>query len=197
MGHLHILSPDPEKHRRLWVEGLGAAPLKIGPLDCAMLPGVVIAFRLGAASGGSEGTVVNHVGFRVRRLAEMQRKLADAGVPVIAGSDRKRFVALFPDGVKVEFTEDASLDVPIRFDHVHFATADAREMRAWYAKTFGAAVPGVNFLWKSSVKGTLPTKGTALDHIGLEVRDIKAFCRNLERAGLKLDTPPAFCPTST
>ena len=34
-----------------------------------------------------------------------------------------------------------------------------------------------------------PTKGRALDHIGFEVKDLEAFCKKLEAAGVKLDMP--------
>jgi catechol 2,3-dioxygenase-like lactoylglutathione lyase family enzyme len=33
------------------------------------------------------------------------------------------------------------------------------------------------------------TKGRTLDHIGFEVRNLEAFCKNLEASGVKLDSP--------
>jgi hypothetical protein len=34
-----------------------------------------------------------------------------------------------------------------------------------------------------------PTRGRALDHIGFEVKDLKALCAKLEAAGVKFDVP--------
>ncbi len=39
----------------------------------------------------------------------------------------------------------------------------------------------------SSSKQLAPTKGRALDHIGLEVKNLEAFCKNLEAKGVKFD----------
>ena len=35
----------------------------------------------------------------------------------------------------------------------------------------------------------MATKGRALDHIGFEVKNLEAFCRKLEAAGIKFDVP--------
>jgi catechol 2,3-dioxygenase-like lactoylglutathione lyase family enzyme len=118
---------------------------------------------------------------------------------------QKQFFAMFPDSVKVEFTEDASIDVPIRHHHIHFASDQVDTMREWYAKTFGAIpgmrskfkaadLPGVNLSWNPSDKPLSPTKGRAVDHIGFEVADIRQFCGKLEAAGMKLETPVREVP---
>jgi hypothetical protein len=35
----------------------------------------------------------------------------------------------------------------------------------------------------------LPTKGRALDHIGFELKNLDAFCKELEAKGVKFDQP--------
>ena len=34
-----------------------------------------------------------------------------------------------------------------------------------------------------------PTKGHSLDHIGFEVKNLEAYCKRLEAAGIKFDVP--------
>src|SRR3954452_21507474 len=53
MGHLHIVTPDPDAHRKLWIDVLGGKSVKAGPIEFAMFPGVLVAFRTGEASGGT------------------------------------------------------------------------------------------------------------------------------------------------
>ena len=202
MGHLHIVTANPDQHSKLWVETLGAKPVKIGPLAFAKVPGVFIGFREGKSVGGTDGSVVDHLGFLVRDLAATKAALTGAGVQIVREMpETRQFFAMFPDGVKVEFTEDARLDIPIRHHHVHFASDQIDTMRAWYAETFGAVpgmrgrfkaadIPGVNLSWNPADKPRIATSGRALDHIGFEVNDLRAFCKKLEAAGIKLDTPP-------
>ncbi len=206
MGHMHIITPNPEAQKKIWIDALGGKLVTAGPLEYAMFPGVLIGFRKGESNGGTDGSVVNHLGFLVRNAAEVQAKLRAAGTTVPDNIPATRqFMAMLPDGVKVEFTEDATLDVPIKHHHLHFATDRMEEMRAWYAKVFGAVpgvrgkvqaadLPGVNLSWTPSETPTLPTKGRALDHIGFEVTDIRAFCAKLEASGVKLDMPPTPRP---
>jgi catechol 2,3-dioxygenase-like lactoylglutathione lyase family enzyme len=206
MGHFHIVTPDPEAQKKLWVGALGGKLVTAGPLEYAMFPGVFIGFRKGESSGGTEGSVVDHLGFVVRDAVATKSKLVAAGVRIVSETpETHQFFSMFPDGVKVEFMEDPKLDVAIRHHHLHFASNRVDEMRDWHVKAFGAVagmrgrfkaadLPGVNLSWNPSEQPTLPTKGRALDHIGFEVKDIKAFCARLEAAGIKLDTPPTPRP---
>lgn len=114
MGHLHVLTTDPEAHRRLWVDALGGQAVKLGPLDFALFPGVIVGFREADSAGGTDGSVVDHLGFLVRDLAAAKARLRAAGAEIIRETPESRqLFAMFPGGVKVEFTEDAGLDAPI------------------------------------------------------------------------------------
>jgi lactoylglutathione lyase len=199
MGHLHLISPDPEAVMKVWIDVLGGKKVMAGPLQFAMFPGVFVAVRKGEAGGATEGSVVNHLGFLVRDLDATKAKLTGAGVAIEREMPATRqMFAMFPGNVRVEFTEDKALDAPIKHHHIHFATPEIEEMRAWYAKHFDAVpgmrgrfkaadVPGVNLSWNPADAPPAPTQGRSMDHIGFEVTDIKAFCGKLEAAGIKLD----------
>jgi catechol 2,3-dioxygenase-like lactoylglutathione lyase family enzyme len=206
MGHMHIVTPDPDAQKKLWIDALGGKLVKAGPLEYAMFPGVFIGFRKGESNGGTEGSVLDHLGFLVRDASAMKARLRAAGAEVLRENpETGQFFAMFPGRVLVEFIEDPKLDAPIRHHHLHFASHQVEEMRAWYVKAFGAVpgmrgrfqaadLPGANLSWNASGTPTLPTKGRALDHIGFEVKDIRAFCKKLEAAGIQLDMPPTPRP---
>lgn len=198
-GHVHIITADPAAQKRLWIDAMGGKLITAGPLEYAAFPGMLVGFRKGDSSGGSDGSVVNHLGFAVRDGAAVKARLRQAGAKITREA-AAQFFALFPGDVLVEIVEDAKLDAPAKFHHIHFATDKVDEMRAWYARLFGAVpgmrgrfkaadIPGANLSWNQSDGPTAPTKGRALDHIGFEVKDIKAFCARLQAQGIKLDMP--------
>lgn len=205
MGHLHIITPDVAAHKKLWVDIMGGKPIKIGPNDFVKFPGVLVGLRTGESSGTTEGSIVNHLGFLVPDLAEMRAKIAAAAQIVSDNPTTKQFFAMFPGGVKVEFTEDRTITAPVKHHHVHFATPQIAEMRAWYGKVFGAVLgmrgrfqaadlPGVNLSWNPADKPQAPTAGRTLDHIGFEVKDIKAIVAKAEAEGAKVETKPTQRP---
>ena len=74
------------------------------------------------------------------------------------------------------------------------------EMQAWYAKFFGARpgmrgadqaadIPGANLTFRKTDTPTVPTRGRVLDHIGFDVTNLEAFCKQLEAAGITLVRP--------
>ncbi|MDA1277017.1 MAG: VOC family protein [Verrucomicrobia bacterium] len=201
MGHIHLLVSDTEIHKKLWVDALGAKIVKAGPIEFYEFPGVQMALRKGAPSGGNQGTVVDHLGFKVKDLDDAKTKLTAGGAKVMSEnpSARQMFI-LFPDAVKIEFTEDTTLDQPVVHHHIHFATPQIEEQRAWYEKTFGAKlgmsgrfkaadVPGVNLRWNPADQKLPGIKGSSVDHIGFEVANLEAFCKKLEADGVKFDMP--------
>src|SRR5467141_718395 len=68
MGHLHLNVKDVEENKKFWVDQLGATPVKLGSNEVMKFPGVLIFLRKAEPSGGTEGSVVNHIGFLVRDL---------------------------------------------------------------------------------------------------------------------------------
>jgi catechol 2,3-dioxygenase-like lactoylglutathione lyase family enzyme len=116
--------------------------------------------------------------------------------------------ALGPDDVKVEFVEVKSQKAPIQLHHIHFFGQMNTEMQAWYAKTFGAKMipagpgsafvqdelPGVFLNFTPSPAATAGTTGRAIDHIGFEIKNLEAFTKKLEAAGITLDRPYTKVP---
>ena len=203
LGHIHLMVADPEAHRKLWVGVLGAEVTHAGTLEMWKLPGIfVVAGKARTLPvEGSEGSTVNHVGFLVKSYADVKAKLQAAGIAFASDNAQTRQInAVFPDQVKVEFTEDASLKVPVAMHHYHISTPDPEKLRPWYVKTFGAqAGTRGNFLaakftagetdFRKAQQPEAPTKGRALDHIGFEVTNLAEFCKKLAADGVTFDMP--------
>jgi catechol 2,3-dioxygenase-like lactoylglutathione lyase family enzyme len=208
MGHLHLRVSDPEVHKKLWVEVLGATIVKAGKLELYQFPGVQVALTKGVPSGGTDGCVIDHLGFKVKNLAETKAKLTAAGTRLISENTKSHQMFIeFPDAIKIEFTEDTTQAEPIVHHHIHFAVPEGEieAQRAWYAKTFGAVpgmaagfkaadLPGVNLRWKPAGAKLAGTKGRGVDHIGFEVVNLEEFCKKLQGDGVKLDVPYRSVP---
>ena len=198
-GHMHMMVRDPEGHKKIWVEALGAQVVNSGSLELLKLPGIFLVLGKAEPAEGSEGSSVDHFAFRAKDLQATKAKLAAAGVPIVR-EDPREIVAMFPDKVKVEFYAAPTLGVPLEHYHVHLFTSDPDGLRAWYVKHFGATttaqgnatitnVPGVDFSFRRTDKPQAATKGRALDHIGFEVKGLEAFCKKLEAEGVTFDAP--------
>ncbi len=92
------------------------------------------------------------------------------------------------------------MSVPVAHHHIHFFNGAVFETQDWYAKMFGAKkgkrgkfdaadLPGVNLSFSLSDTPVVGTKGRAMDHIGFEVKDLEAFTKKMEAAGVKFDVP--------
>jgi catechol 2,3-dioxygenase-like lactoylglutathione lyase family enzyme len=200
MGHLHLTVRDPDAHIRIWREVIGARQVEYGTLKALQLPGVVLAFRKGEPTGGTDDSAVNHLGFLTRDLDKTRADLVAAGCKIVRElPETHQFFSMWPDDVKIEFTEDKKLEIPYKHHHIHFQTQQLDEQRAWYARHFGAVpmmrgkfkaadLPGVNLSWNPADKPMAPTKGRSVDHIGFEVKNLEAFIAKLKsEAGIKFD----------
>jgi catechol 2,3-dioxygenase-like lactoylglutathione lyase family enzyme len=209
MGHVHLAVQDVDATKKFWLK-LGGTPIKLGANEGVKFPGVLVLIRKAMdPPAGTVGSVVNHIGFLVPNVAETRAKWQAAGLmmePPNPANAKQIYVHTPDDLVRIEILEDAMQTVPIKFHHVHFFVADAGgansvlAMQAWYAKTFGAKpgkrgqfdaadLPGVNLTFAKSDTPTVGTKGRALDHIGFEIKDLQAFCKKAEAAGIKFDMP--------
>jgi catechol 2,3-dioxygenase-like lactoylglutathione lyase family enzyme len=208
-GHWHVNSRDVEANKKIFL-AMGGVAGEGGPLQRVIFPGVMIILNLnqpGGApppTGGTVGSVVNHVGFTVPNVQEAFAKWKAAGVPIEPNPQGRldQGWVITADGLKVEIQEDKNQNVPIKSKHVHFFMPEASfaESQAWYMKIFGGKaglfnnnsvvdVPGVQLRWNKADAAQAPTKGRVLDHIGFDVTDLKAFIAKLEAAGIKLDRP--------
>ena len=199
MGHLHLNTSDPAAQRAFWTT-LGGTPTKLGDMEVIKFPDVLILYRKVDPSGGTEGSVVGHVGLRVKDLHASLEKWSAAGIKIVPGGNPHQAFVIAPGEVRVEITEDPAMEAPIANHHIHFYTASVDETKAWYVKTFGAKpgkrgpfeaadLPGVNLTFSKADAAVAGTKGRALDHIGFEVKDLEAFCKKLEADGVKFDIP--------
>lgn len=214
MGAIWLNVTDVEVQKRFWVDSMGGTAIKAGPYDAIKFPDVIVILRKNYSSGGSKGSSVDHLGFLVRDVRALHKTMKAQGVRFVTQTEvsggrakgdywfnppQKTYQAFImgPDDVKIELTEDPSLAQPVAHHHVHFFTPDVPAIKDWYVKTFAAVggqrgqfqaadLPGVNLTF-SEGQDRVPTKGRAVDKIGFEVRNLKEFCKRLEKAGVKFD----------
>ena len=218
-GHHHLTVTSIDDHKRFWVDTLGGELVTLGNLEIVKFPNVLVFMREAAPTGGTKGTTVNHIGFSVPSTRAMVETVRGAGYPIVTRAelppalavedglahiaDQDTYIAytMAPDDVKVEFVENRAQTQPIALHHIHFA-GPVDEMKAWYVKTFDAVpgmrgsfeaadLPGVNLTYSSSDETPVGTRGRSLDHIGFEVENLEAFCRQLEAQGVTFDRPYA------
>ncbi len=161
-GHTHLNTTNMDAQKKFYVDTLGGTLAKIGSGDrqqeIIKFPNMLIFFRqMQAPTGGSIGSTVNHFGFSVPDLSVLVPKLKANGYKMItreqapatakviddistASSGTKVAFVLAPEDIKIELVEDKSLTVPARLNHIHFFGQQNKDMREWYAKTFGATM---------------------------------------------------------
>ncbi|HYZ85515.1 MAG TPA: VOC family protein [Bryobacteraceae bacterium] len=204
MGHIHLLVRDIGAQQKFWTEVVGAKPYQLGRLRGVEVPGAIILFQQGTPSGGSVGSAMNHIGFLIKDLDAALERAKSFGSTIQsvspAGPTRPlRQAMLFaPDEIRVELSEDKNLPTPVANHHLHWMTSDLEATRGWYVKLFGAKpgkrgqfeaadLPGVNLSFTPSDTAQAPTRGRAIDHVGFEVVNLKAFVEKLQAQGVKFD----------
>jgi catechol 2,3-dioxygenase-like lactoylglutathione lyase family enzyme len=198
MGHLHLNVRDIDASKQFWAK-MGGTSVVVAKVEIIKIPGVLILLKKAEPTRGTQESVVQHIGFKVKDLSAYKKTMREAGFTVEDNVNGFQAYVFGPDQLKIELSEDKALTAPIINHHIHFYTKDVDATQAWYVKTFGAVpgmrakfkaadLPGVNLTF-SLAEGpdTLPTKGRVLDHIGFEVKDLEAFCKKLEASGVKLD----------
>ncbi len=214
VGHHHLNVTDIAAHKQFWSELLGGEMAKFGTTDVVKLPNTLLFLRVKDPTGESNGSTVNHLGFKVPDLHALVPKLKAAGIEIVttdvvssATSDihhntaQNVYMAFAkaPDGVRVELMEDKQLD-GIDSHHIHIFTGDDAATQAWYVKHFGgkpgtrgpfrkADIPGIELTFANANGPVEPTIGRAVDHIGFEVDDLESFCKKLESEGISFDIP--------
>ena len=221
-GHIHIVTADPAAYQKTIVSVLGGTPVNVGPLTMVKLPGIffIMTKAQGAGpSGGSKGSVADHMGFSVKSFAALKAKAEAAGLKVQELTPNVQAFVTFPNDVIVEVQEDMALPTDTAFSHFHLSVPDPNAEREWYIKTFGATEgqrrPGqkgaviptgfVDFLGAGGRGGgkgkdgappppppapPAATAGRFLDHIGFEVKDLDGFVKKLQADGVKMDSGP-------
>ncbi len=234
MGHLHYYVRDVPANKQFWI-ALGGKPVATGSIatpaaqasEVLKFPDVLVFLTKGESTGGTEGSVVNHVAFRVPSFSAVEaaglkvaRLQQFPGVGSVMTPEGERIELFENAATNLTFTLDAGhasepdtavaqrhnrpLSLPIAFHHVHLYVPDgqAPNAKAWYARMFGGIpgkrsqydatdLPGINLNFSTAPRPTVPTKGRMLDHVGFEVRNLEAFCKKLQSAGVTLDVPYA------
>ena len=206
-GHWHLNSRDVAANEKIFV-GMGGKAFQAGGRHRVLFPGVMIILDAAPGtpppSGPTQGSVVNHVGFIVRNVQEQVARWKAAGVPVLPGNEGRLDQAFVttPDGLRIEILENKNQSMPIQSEHVHFFLPEAAvaQSQEWYGKIFGAKaglrnkapvadLPGLQLRFNKADTAQAPTKGRVLDHIGFDVKNLKAFIKKLEANNIKLDRP--------
>jgi catechol 2,3-dioxygenase-like lactoylglutathione lyase family enzyme len=206
-SHIHLISKSPDAQRHFWVDIMGATELKIGAdRDGYQLPKVLVIVDHGTPTAGTDGSIVNHVGFRVHDMKDILAKVAAANFTIQVVNPSKdspsptQAFFLGPDDLRVELLAGPNLTTVAENHQVHFFTPDTDAMQKWYVANFGAGaqgfgkaklgnLDGVTLIFSPVDTPVTGTKGRALDHIGFEIKGLEQFCKELEGKGLKLDAP--------
>jgi catechol 2,3-dioxygenase-like lactoylglutathione lyase family enzyme len=207
MGHLHYTVKDVEANKKFWI-ALGGKPIKFGNTEVLKFPDTLVFISRGDSAAGTEGSVVNHVAFRIDSL----KKLEAAGMKVEYNQEYPGVASVFsPEAERIElfdstatnltFTADDGRDdpvarrhnqkstVPIIAHHIHLYVPQGSEPRAkaWYAATFGG-LPGKR--WRYD----------AVDFPGINLNfsaSPKALApikgRRLDHIGFEIKNLEAFC----
>ena len=203
-GHVHLNVSDIDEHERIWVEHFGGVAFQKGRVRGVWLPGTLIAFTERTPTGGSQGSVMDHFGVKVRDTGKWLEKWKAAGYTVdseFTGAEGQHngYVTL-PDGVRVELQEDQMLPVEVVGYHIHYFTPEFESLLDWYVDVFGLEklprgrietttnVPGMNMSFGGTQGGHVPSAGRAIDHVGFEVDDLQAFIARLEAKGIEFDS---------
>jgi catechol 2,3-dioxygenase-like lactoylglutathione lyase family enzyme len=210
MGHLHYRVRDVEANKRFWI-ALGAAPTKLNETAVMKFPDVLIFLSKGESSGGAEGSVINHVGFRVPNVAKSFAQMKAGGYRVAPNENGVTGDVYTPEGERIELLEALSenvkffldggrkdfeaertnrkMTVPIAFHHIHYNVPESavEKVQAWYVEMFGA-LPGRRFHYKAA---DLP--GVNLNILGVTSAQAPTKGRMLDHIGFEIKNLPAFC----
>ena len=204
-GHVHLNVSNVDVHRKLFVETFGGEFVQKGPLRTIKFPNMLVILTEKAPIGPSQGTVMDHFGFKVRSMPAMLTALRAAGYEIqseFTGAEGfPNAYVLGPDGLRLEMQEDTTLTATAVPNHIHFWTPDYVTLLDWYADTFSltkrnrgriqttADAGTVNLSYQTSRTPVVGTRGRVIDHIGFEVTDLAAFCKTLEAKGITFDVP--------
>lgn len=207
MGAVHLTVRDIDANVAFF-KLLGGKPVKNGPLQLIEFPGMYVGLEKGEPTGGTVGSIVNHIGFQVQHMQDWLPKWQAAGLTIEPMTRPTQAYLHSPDDVRIEILEEPSLPTPIAGHHIHFFTQDVPGMQAWYVKTFGAIagtraqfqtadLPGINLTFTAAPPPSAPSWGRAVSALVFEVKDLKAFLVILQSAGIKIDEPYKKIPHSS
>lgn len=207
MGHVLLNVSDAAAHREFWTSQFDARPLKVGTLEGVTIPGTVILFRVQPRTGPSEGTTINHLGLKVKKLSDFTARFDKAGLkydpPRIGREKTPQTYVTGPDTFRMELVEDSTLPASVVSHHLHYWLEHPADVKKWYVQKLllkptmrgpydSGDVPGMNLtlapLGSQKVPG-VPTKGRLLDGIGFDMPDLQGYLDRIKANGVTLDVP--------
>jgi catechol 2,3-dioxygenase-like lactoylglutathione lyase family enzyme len=123
MGHWHLNTRDIEANKKIFVT-MGGEAAKAGNFQVVRFPGLIVYLHqnnVPPPTGGTVGSVVNHVGFIVQNTQQAVARWKAAGLAVLPGGNGRTDQAFVetPDGLRIEILENANQKFPIQHHHVH------------------------------------------------------------------------------
>jgi catechol 2,3-dioxygenase-like lactoylglutathione lyase family enzyme len=207
MGHLHYHVRDVDANRKFWL-ALGGEAARLGTTEVVKFPGVLIVLTPNPASGGTNGSVVNHVAFRVQSFAKVeeagfkvQRLAQFPGVGSINTPEGERIELFENSATNLTFTLDSGqtdplaerhnrpLPIPVAFHHIHLYVPEGADVtaKAWYVQMFGG-VPG-----KRSNYQAADFPGINMNFSGQATVQAPTKGRMLDHIGFEIRGLEAFC----
>jgi len=114
MGHLHYQVRDVEANKRFWM-ALGGTPIAHADAVVVKFPDVLVFLTQGDSTGGTDGSVVNHVAFRVQSFSTVEaaglKVTRLANFPGVGSTNT-------PEGERIELFENAALNLTFTQDAV-------------------------------------------------------------------------------
>jgi catechol 2,3-dioxygenase-like lactoylglutathione lyase family enzyme len=181
--HIHLNEPAAEASQ--WWEKNIPGGRRITEAPNRIMYGSTRLMFLGAqSSGGSQGSVIEHLGFSVPDLEAKMRELAAINTKVI--EPVKDIPGLYkaaliesPWGTQIQLVQDPEL---LGLHHVQLRAQDPEAAYAWLLDKFGgertkikgqvdsvkyAGMPGFSTVYIVVARGaSAPSQGRAIDHIG-------------------------------
>ena len=216
-GQIHLIVKDVGTERRFFIDMMGGTPVENGKISMIQLPGVYIIITQGDADVSPVGPMLNHFGVALKDVAANRAKWEANHVTIDRAENPTSGYVHTPSGLRIEFFEDTSLTVPVTMHHLHFFTTPEKipEIQAWYVNVFGGErseryctsclpahrrlmptenLPGTNISFNTAPRpnsdsAPVSNKGHQIDHVGFEVKNLKAFIAGAEAKGIKFDEP--------
>lgn len=207
--HIHLNEPAAEASQ-WWEKNIpGGRRITEAP-NRIMYGAVRLMFLSPRSSGGSDGSVIEHLGFSVPDLDATMRALAAIDTKVIEAVKEtpglyKTAMIESPWGTRVQLVQDPEL---LGLHHVQLRSPDPEAMYAWLLDKFGgersklkgridavkyAGIPGFTTVYIVAAKGSsAPSTGRVIDHIGWRsmgtIAETKAM---LEGKSVQLTSQPS------
>lgn len=205
MGHVLLNVTDVAAHQRFWTTQFDGKPVKVGTLDGIVIPGAVILLRRQPATGPHEGTTINHLGLKLRKLADFTARFDQAGYkyepPRIGRESTPQTYVTGPDGFRMELVEDPRLPTPVVSHHLHYWMEQPLEVKKWYVQRLllkptmrgpyaSGDVPGMNLTFAplGSQKGPgVAMRGRLMDEIGFDAVNLREYAAKVAAGGVTFE----------